>query len=372
MKNNDAVAPAIRRMYPELGAEQLQLIGSLTGPVLGIAGPGAGKTLCMVLRALNILLLDLAKPQEILLCTYNRDAAQELRERFDDAARRAGYGGDATQVRIRTIHGLCARLLADHPEQVGLRPHFRLLDEPQRWNLLHERFDDVFGADLRVLQHRGWKDAHTVIRHALAYIDRICDELILPGDLNRSGRPFLAALGRCYRQYENLLLQENTVDFAHLQSWADLLLDDDTLARGISRGIRFLQCDEFQDTSYVQERMLRRLSEEHGNYCVVGDEDQSLYRFRGASARNILRFPHRFADCEAVPLTVNYRSHPAIVKLYDNWMGSADWSNPETQAAPYRHPKNIVPHAPERYDEYPAVIAIAGRDPGHEGFNWPT
>ena len=105
----------------------------------------------------------------------------------------------------------------------------------------------------------------------------------------------------------------------------------------------------------------------HGNFCLVGDEDQSLYRFRGATARNIPRFPHRFPDCKVVRLTVNYRSHPTIVKCYDRWMDSADWSNSDPQGPPYRHPKTILPHAPERYDDYPAVIAIVGRDPDDEG-----
>ena len=321
----------------------------------------------MALRAVNVLLQDLARPEEILLCTYNRDAATELRERFENAASSAGYQGDTGRVRICTIHSLCGRLLAGHPERVGLRPNFRLQDEPQRWNLLHRRFDEVFGPDQRELKHRGWKDAPNVIRNALSYIDRICDELILPGDLIRSRSPFLAALGRCYRRYERLLLDENAADFAHLQAWADLLLDDDDIASELSGGIRFIQCDEFQDTSYIQERILRRLSEVHGNFCVVGDEDQSLYRFRGATARNILRFPHRFPDCKVVRLTVNYRSHPTIVKCYDRWMDSADWSNSDPQGPPYRHPKTILPHAPERYDDYPAVIAIAGRDPDDEG-----
>ena len=132
----------------------------------------------------------------------------------------------------------CGRLLAGHLERVGLRPNFRLQDELQWWNLLHRRFDEVFGPDQRELKHRGWKDAPNVIRNALPYIDRICDELILPRDLIRSRSPFLPALGRCYRRYERLLLDENAADFAHLQAWADLLLDDDDIAGELSGGIR--------------------------------------------------------------------------------------------------------------------------------------
>ena len=153
----------------------------------------------------------------------------------------------------------------------------------------------------------------------------------------------------------------------HLQAWADLLLDDDDVAGEISGGIRYLLCDEYQDTSHVQERILTRLSAVHGNLCVVGDEDQSLYRFRGATVGNILGFARRFHDCRVVELTVNYRSHPDILRAYDGWMGSADWSNPDPEGAPFRHAKTIVPHDPSGYDDYPAVIAVEGQGPDDEG-----
>ena len=126
-------------------------------------------------------------------------------------------------------------------------------------------------------------------------------------------------------------------------------------------------CDEYQDTSYVQEGILLRLAERHGNICVVGDEDQSLYRFRGASVQNILGFSRRFHDCRVVELNVNYRSHPSIVRAYDGWMASADWSNPDPGGRPFRHAKTIIPHDPKKYDDYPAVIAIDGQDPEDEG-----
>ena len=158
------------------------------------------------------------------------------------------------------------------------------------------------------LEGRGWRLPPAVVRNALKYFERICDEVINPRDLTRSRSSFIAAVGRCYRRYERLLLDENAADFAHLQAWADLLLDDDDVADEIAGGIRYLMCDEYQDTSHVQERILTRLSAAHGNLCVVGDEDQSLYRFRGAVVRNILGFAKRFHDCRVVELTVNYRS----------------------------------------------------------------
>ena len=367
MKTPTGVAPVIMSLYPQLDAGQLELIGSLDGPTLGVAGPGAGKTLSVALRAANILLLGKAEPSELLLCTYNTDAAGELRQRFDAVASAADYGVSTGRARVCTIHSLCGRILAEYPERVGLRRGFRLLDNDQQSNLLLQRFDDVFGPDLRDLKGRGWRRPTAVVKGALKYFERICGEVIHPRDLTRSRSSFIAAVGRCYRRYARLLLDENVADFAHLQAWADLLLDDDDVADAIAGGIRYLMCDEYQDTSHVQERIVRRLSEAHGNLCVVGDEDQSLYRFRGAVVRNILGFGERFHDCRVVELTVNYRSHPDIVRAYDGWMGSADWSNPDPEGAPFRHAKTIVPHDPCGYDDYPSVIAVEGQGPDDEG-----
>ena len=365
--NNLGIAPVILRLYPRLDAGQRDLIRRLEGPVLGIAGPGAGKTLSVALRAANILLLGKAEPSELLLCTYNADAAVELRQRLDTVGRAAGYDGDLRQARVCTIHSLCGGLLAAYPKRVGLRPGFRLLDQQEQLRFLHERFEEVFGSDLGDLAGRGWRRRRSVVRNALKYFDRICDELIYSWSLTRSGSRFPAALGRCYQRYEDLLLAENVADFAHLQVWTDLLLYDEDVADEISGGVRYLMCDEYQDTSCVQERILLRLAEAHGNICVVGDEDQSLYRFRGASIRNFLGFSEQLPGCHAVELTVNHRSHPAIVSAYDGWMGSADWSNPDPVGTPFRHAKTITPHDPSGYDDYPAVIAIAGQDPEDEG-----
>ena len=367
LTNNLGVSPVILRFYPRLDGGQRELIRRLEGPVLGIAGPGAGKTLSVALRAANILLLGKAEPSELLLCTYNADAAVELRQRLDTVGRAAGYDGDLGQARVCTIHSLCGRLLAAYPDRVGLRPGFSLLDKREQWRFLYERFDEVFGPDLPDLEGRGWRRRRSVVSNALKYFDRICDELIQPWSLTRSSSPFLAALGRCYRRYRNLLRERNVADFAHLQVWAHLLLYDDDVADRISGGVRYLMCDEYQDTSYVQERILLRVAESHGNICVVGDEDQSLYRFRGASVRNILRFSERLPGCHAVELTVNYRSHPDIVRAYDGWMASADWSNPDPSGTPFRYAKTIIPHDPKQYDDYPAVIAVEGRDPEDEG-----
>ena len=363
------VAPAILGLHPGLDEGQRELIGRLEGPTLGIAGPGSGKTLAVALRGANILLQERANPEELVLCTYSRAAARELRQRFIRLTSAAGCTGDLTKVRIGTIHGLCGRILRSHAHRAGLRSDFKVLNEDEQWRLLMQHYAEVFGSDLHVLEGEGWRwqEPHLVIRHGCKYFERICDELIAPDELIDSGDPFHAALGRCYLRYRDLLLDEGRADFDHLQRWAAELLEDDRIADPIADGTRYLICDEYQDTSAVQERLLLRLSRSHGNLCVVGDYDQSIYRFRGASVRNLLEFPERTFDGHTVELSVNYRSHPDIVGFYDGWMATAaDWSSPDAGGRPFRYPKSITPHDTGAHREYPAVIAVEGRSAGNE------
>ena len=370
MNHTAGVAPAILRLHPGLDRGQLELIGHLDGPARGIAGPGTGKTLAVALRGTNILLQGLASPEELVLCTYSRAAARELRQRFIALATDAGYMGDLSRVRIGTIHGLCRRILSSHARRAGLRPTFAVLNEDGQWRLQSRRFGDVFGPELNVLEREGWrwKEPRLVIRYALKYFGRICDELIDPAELVHSHDPFHAALGRCYLRYRDLLLDEGVADFDHLQRWAAELLENDRIADPISDGIRYLVCDEYQDISHVEELVLLRLSRTHGNLCVVGDDDQSIYRFRGASVRNLLEFPDYFPDCRTVELDVNHRSHPDILGFYDRWMSTAaDWSNPDPSGKPFRYPKSLTPCDRGAYRDYPAVIAVEGRNAGNEG-----
>ena len=210
MTNTAGVAPAILRQHPGLDQGQLELIGCLDGPVRGIAGPGTGKTLAVALRSVNILLLGLAEPEELVLCTYSRAAARELKERFLRLASAADYRGDLNRVRINTIHGLCRRILRSHARRAGLRRNFAMLNEDDQRRLLLRHYDEVFGPDLDILEGEGWRwrEPRLVIRHGRKFFGRICDELIDAGELARSGDPFHAALGRCYRRYRDLLLDE--------------------------------------------------------------------------------------------------------------------------------------------------------------------
>ena len=276
------IAPAILRLKPEPDASQQQVIGHNEGPMLVIAGPGSGKTGSIQLRAVNLLLTGRTNPGELVLCTFGRDAARQLQRRFTSSALACGVPGDLSRVNITTIHSLCHRLLKPHAALVGLRPGYRVLDDEEQRLLLREESDTVFGPDWDTLSRRGWHGGVRTVDEAARYFDRICDELVDPEDLVQSERAFIAALGRCCLRYRRTsCCSDNAVDFAHLQVWAHRVMQDDGVAAAARADVRHLMVDEFQDTSRVQMRILERLAGVNGNIVAVGDDDQSIYRFRG-------------------------------------------------------------------------------------------
>ena len=358
------IAPAILRLKPEPDACQQQVIGHNKGPMLVIAGPGSGKTRSIQLRAVNLLLTGRTKPGELALCTFGRDAAQRLQRRFTSSALACGAPGDLSRVNVTTIHSLCHRLLKPHAALVGLRPGYRVLDDEEQRLLLREESGAVFGPDWDILSRRGRHNGVQTVDEAARYFDHICDELINPRELVQSERPFIAALGRCCLRYRNLLLHRNAVDFAHLQVWAHRVMQNDAVAAAARADFRHLMVDEFQDTSRVQMRILERLAGVNGNILAVGDDDQSIYHFRGASVANLLEFPHRFPGCRVAKLTTNYRSHPDIVAAVGRWMNSAARWQPGGRS--FRYAKEIIPDAPDSHADYPAVISVHGQETADE------
>ncbi len=354
------ISPAILRHYPKLSDAQLEVIGHLDGPLLVIAGPGSGKTYSIVLRALNLLLLERAHPRQIVLCTFTEKAAYEMRDRLAAAARTVGYSGDLSELTVSTIHGFCNRLLTKHRHRTPLGHSYDTLDDMTQLLFIFEHFDQIIGPAENGRYFGRWTTRWTAIQGVRAYFDKITEELVDPGQLVASADPFLRRLGEAYFRYEQALLDANRTDFAHLQRFVLDLLQNPETASAVTSDLRYVLVDEYQDTNYIQEQLLLKLTENHRNLCVVGDEDQSLYRFRGATVRNILEFPQRVPGCRVLNLTTNYRSHRAIVERYDRWMASADWSNP--QGAPFRFDKTIRPDPDAEHPEYPAVIAIWGRD----------
>ena len=354
------IAPAILNNYPDLNPTQREVIGHNEGPLLVIAGPGSGKTYSIVLRALNLLLLEKAEPRQIILCTFTEKAAFEMRDRLSAAARQVNYKNDLSELHATTIHGLCNQFIAQHRHHTPLGSGYETLDELTQSLFIFENFGQIIGEAQNNLYLGRWKTKWTAIEGARKYFDKIAEELVDVNQLAESDDLFLRAIAAAYHAYETTLYENNRVDFAHLQRIAFNLLEDEARCKMLTSDIFYVLVDEYQDTNMVQEQLLLKLTDHSGNLCVVGDEDQSLYRFRGATVRNILEFPQKFPNCPVVKLTTNYRSHRDIIERYDRWMASIDWSNP--QGTSFRYDKTIGPDPEGNHPDYPAVISIWGQN----------
>jgi len=354
------IAQTILDHFPDLSVVQREVVGHLDGPLLVIAGPGSGKTYSIVLRALNLLVLKKALPKQLLLCTFTEKAAFEMRDRLFSAARKVGYEGDLSELCVSTIHGFCSRVLSLNRHHTELGHNFDTLDELTQLLFINEHFDEIIGTGENALFLQHWSSRWKAIEGARGYFDKITEELVSPVQLVNAADSFLQAVGSAYCRYEQAMLASNRTDFAHLQRFVYDLLGSTKNVEPLMRDLRYVLVDEYQDTNFVQEQLLLKLTEKSHNLCVVGDEDQSLYRFRGATVRNILEFSQRRPDCSTVNLTTNYRSHRDIVERYDLWMRSSDWSNPS--GASFRHDKTIEADQSVSYPDYPAVISIWGQD----------
>lgn len=355
-----SIHPAILDAFPDVSEQQQASIAKTEGPVLVIAGPGSGKSFCLVLRTLNILMQGLAEPREIVLCTFTNKAAFELRDRVASAARTVGFSTDLSSLRVGTIHAICNQLLQEHRHHTPLGNGYSTLDELTELLFVYDHFTEIVGEDATAPYFGRWAGKWTTIRQLRDRFSKLTEELIDVSQLQKSGDTFLVPLSEAYGRYREALFANNRVDFAHQQRLVHDLMDDAEFRSRVSGAIKYVMVDEYQDTNYVQEQLLLRLASSSGNICVVGDEDQSLYRFRGATVRNILEFPKHFEDCPVLQLTTNYRSHRSIVNAYDTWMASANWSGSDGRR--FRYDKRIVPDDDAQHPDYPAVFCIWGAD----------
>ncbi len=293
------LAARAARMLDELDEAQRRAATTLEGPVLVLAGAGSGKTRTVTARTAALLAAG-AGEGEVLTLTFTNKAARELRERLAQA-----LGPEpAARVDAGTFHAWCLRLLRQHGRRLGLPARFALCDSADQLAVLRNVLNDLRGPEgpgaPRAVQARIslWKNRLVTPERALA----------LPGD----DADDLAA--RAYGRYEAELRRRRALDFDDLLLKALELLDDDEVAAPLRRRLRWVQVDEYQDTNLPQYELLRRLVAEHRNLCVVGDDDQSIYAWRGADHRRILGFERDFPGATVIRLETNYRSTPEILE----------------------------------------------------------
>lgn len=284
-----------------LNAPQREAVLTTEGPVLVLAGAGTGKTAALTARLAHLLWTRRAYPSEILAVTFTNKAAREMRERVGRLVGSAVEG----MPWLGTFHAIGAKMLRRHAELVGLHGNFTILDTDDQLRLLKQL---IQAADL---DEKRWP-----ARQLAGLIDNWKNKGLSPEELD-AGENELYANGRgqaMYRLYQERLRTLNACDFG------DLLLHCLTILRGnrdvleqYQRRFRYIMVDEYQDTNSVQYLWLRLLAQEHRNICCVGDDDQSIYSWRGARVENILRFERDFPGAKVIRLEQNYRSTPHIL-----------------------------------------------------------
>lgn len=330
--------------------QQQAVINHDEGPVLVIAGPGAGKTFTLVERIVHLVAHKGIQPEQLLVATFTEKAANELTSRIARRLMQEGVQVNVDEMYVGTLHSICLRLLEEHREFTRLRKNFTLMDQFDQSYFFFQhlrQFEELAPLSLLVRGNVNvgrWKRATLLC----GWMNKLSEEVLSADALQADPDEVIQALGKWYALYLSLLEKENLLDFSVIQLEAlKLLKNNPRVLTSLREKIRYVMVDEYQDTNTIQERLLFTLLDDKQNICVVGDDDQGLYRFRGATIRNILEFPRRFPKgrCAVYTLTVNYRSDPGIITFYNDWMsGSVDgFSWQGDGGTVFRHPKRISP-----------------------------
>ena len=337
-------------------------ISTSEGPVLITAGPGTGKTFTLVQRAIYLIQECGAQPEQIMMATFTEKAAKELVTRITNELSKRGIVVNINDMYIGTFHSLCLRIIKEHLEYTRLKKNYRTLDAFDQSYMVFQnisKFRAIPDVD-SIFSCGAWKMAQEIC----VYVNNLLEELVEPESLKSDSNPKIKALGSVLQVYKDILEENNLMDFASIQTEAYRLMSDNpSILKELHDKLRYIMIDEYQDTNFIQEQIVFLLGGERQNICVVGDDDQGLYRFRGATIRNILEFPTKFPDgmCKVIPLVINYRSNSDIVDFYNKWMATTDGSRFKFRWDKYRYQKRIEPHEKSNINS-PAVVKLSSID----------
>ncbi len=287
-----------------LNERQRKAVVQTTGPVLVLAGAGSGKTRVITRRIAYILTKRLARPSQILAVTFTNKAAMEMRERVAELVGKK----QAADIVISTFHSFCLRVLRKHIERVGYRKNFTIAGDGDSRALLRRVVDDLGSTE-------SFKPASF---QAAISLYKNSNEVPEPGRgravKNATEEKYETYVPEVYAGYQSALRAANSIDFDDLLLLTLRLFQEHPDILELFRNhFKYVMVDEYQDTNGVQYALLRMLVEEHRNFCVVGDDDQSIYAWRGADYRNILEFEKHFPGATIVTLDQNYRSTETIL-----------------------------------------------------------
>lgn len=283
-----------------LNQMQQLAVDTTEGPLLILAGAGSGKTTVLVNRVQHIIESGLAQPWQVLAITFTNKAAGELRERLVKA-----IGEEANSIWAYTFHSCCARILRRYGERLGYTSHFTIYDT-----------DDSRRVMKQCQKHLGIEDKFINHKSILNEISRAKDSLISPEEYKASSvndfRKSKIAL--CYEMYQQELLKSDAMDFDDIiYNTVTLLRENEDVLQLYQNQFKYVMVDEYQDTNHAQYVLTSMLADLYKNICVVGDDDQSIYRFRGATIENILSFENHYRGASVIRLEENYRSTQNIL-----------------------------------------------------------
>jgi DNA helicase-2/ATP-dependent DNA helicase PcrA len=322
------------QLVENLNPAQRRAVMAVDGPVLVLAGPGSGKTRVLTHRVAYLIQECGVPPWQIMAVTFTNKAANEMKERL------AVLLGDTDlrRLTIGTFHAICVRILRREGEAIGLDRSFVIYDATDQLSLAKQAIQAL---NLNDKQYRP--------RSMLNVISRAKTNLLRPGDFEaRTYREEVA--GRVYARYQALLAENNALDFDDLLMRVVFAFrESKELLDKYQRRYRYILVDEFQDTNEVQYELVRQLSGQHRCLFAVGDEDQSIYAFRGANFYNVLRFERDYPDTTKILLERNYRSTQTILDVANAVISPNTQRTPKTLFTKRVKGKTLVVH--EAYDE---------------------
>ena len=288
-----------KEILEKLNAEQIKPVLQTEGAVLVLAGAGSGKTRVLTSRIAHIIEDKGVPASAILAITFTNKAAKEMKERLEAIT-------DISRSWVCTIHSMCVRILRSYATEVGISANFSIYSETERNNIIKKSFQECDFDDEKLLKSVKYHIANAKMlgfeptRYAEEY----------------AGEHDIAEITKVYTRYQKHLRENNALDFDDLLNETRLLLKNNAEAREYLGGkFRYILVDEFQDTNAVQYEIIKMLASVHGNLFAVGDDDQSIYGWRGAKIENILHFEKDFKDAKVFKLERNYRSTKRILKL---------------------------------------------------------
>lgn len=286
--------------YEELNPMQQEAVLTTEGPVLVLAGAGSGKTRALTHRIAYLIEEKGVNPWHILAITFTNKAAGEMRDRVD---RLVSFGAES--VWVSTFHSACARILRRHIEELGYTPNFTIYDSDDQKTLMRQVLKKL-DVDLKQYREKPMLGRISAAKNELVSVDEFAAKA--------SGKYREMRIAEIYRTYQDELQKNNALDFDDLLvKTVELLQNNREIRERYQERFRYIMVDEYQDTNRAQFELVRLLAGEYRNLCVVGDDDQSIYRFRGADIRNILDFEQEFPGAKVIKLEQNYRSTQNIL-----------------------------------------------------------